>query len=1263
MKNSYKKLFGSLLMFGAVAFTGCHQPDAEIDTLDYSRALQPLNFTAAVDRTTGCDVNFSWTIAENTDYVLSIQRLNEAGTADGSPIEKEIRGADLTGPYKVSLDYEKIYTATLQAFSATNPNLPGSLIVETGPVETYYVMESLSPELVSRTMNSIAVKWTNDEGDGTQLTKITAAPLDSKSTAETVSVTVTSEILAAQTVELAGLTPSTQYVVTLYYSKSSRGGVTTWTAPDTEGMTTVDSSEALMNALSGGAKEIAVQGGRTYDLDFGSSNPLLKWTSDLKMVGVLGDDGSMPVVKGFAMKITETKDPIDLLFENLVLEGKEGGEGVVVTFEPANELSVNSYVMRNCEVSKYGKGLVYRTSSTVKLNVSTLLFESLYVHDLNASGSGGAELFDLRSGTYGSFTLKNSTFIDAGRAFIFFDGSFSSAEIRNNTLNRVALTTGRKGLIAVRQAIPTFVLEKNLFLNEYSTSDNVRLIAEDANSQIPSMSGNYFYNINYNSKKEENYEGPDFFTTKIGDNASAVNQDMCLSGNGKILTSDPCVNSTRNKMQLTNSDVIAEQVGDPRWWTVEVPVTEIATELTPVSADYAWPLTNEDIFEPQEIVETIIYGNLRFIASSETFPVSITSDHTISFSDATSFTVDGEPTNNALAIRVSAAGSLLLTPSNAGFGVQMEVIAGSERYTVPCDGVEHTIGLGEITGDTHVYITTTGVVEILSLGWTTEVSVDGDVKALATPVVKAEPVSVAWGAKQDLVLSWNAVASAVNYTVTWGEQEPATVTEASLTIPASTVQTLAVGKYPVTVVAHPAETSTKYKDSAVGEAAFEVTKITLGTPEVTVSPSTVNAGTEQEVVVSWPAVADAEAYAVTFNSQTTTQSETTLTLSDADVAQLAAGRYEITVVAQKPSDPDHYADSAAGAGELEIYDPSTGGGTAYSWGDADFRTIYAAIGSVETFDASVLASISETADLKKNTDGITYKNLEFLLGGENSGKFKFKEGTNADGSKSMRFQFGGSGSLTKQCVSFTVDAAGTLVVEAASGSKEARPLVVNIDGVVQTKDMSADGAAARYEFDGSAAQAGSKIAIYSGNSGINIFSITWTPAKTVEKPTLTSTDIQTLWNTGFPTATKDTNIDISAITNMTTTAEITKSDDNESFSYKGFTFVANGGKFKFGTTNDRTRIQLGGAASAKDNMPSKQYVVFEAPGPGTLKIDAAGAVDRPLTVSDGTNLIGAQNTSDTIATYTYDCSSVAAGTKIYVYSTNSGINIASIIWE
>lgn len=1021
MKNSYKKLFGGLFMLGAVCFAGCHQPDAEIDTLDYSRALQPLNFTAAVDRETGYDVNFSWTVAEKTDYVLSIQEVNEEGAAIGSPIEEEILAAAAETPYKVTLTPERIYKATLQAFSATNPNLPGSLLVEAGPVETYYVMESLNPELVTRTMNSITVKWTNDEGDATQLSKIEAVPLDAASGAAKGSVEIDAETRAAGEATVGNLTPSTQYVVTLYYSKSTRGGVTAWTAPDTEGATRVESSEALMQAIKDGVEKILVAASADpYVIDFGepteenkTPNPLSAWTKNFTIYGEIGADGAVPEVQGLALTLEPGEEAIETIrIENLLLDG--AGEGVLVTFDTGAALSVGSYVVRNCEVTNYEKGLIYRGSGDKELNVSEILFEGLYIHDVNASGSGGGDLFDLRAGTYGSFTLKNSTIIDAGRTFVFFDANavFTSITIQNNTLNRVGLATTRKGLVCLRQPVATFVLSKNLFLNEYSTSTDMRLISSYDNAQVPSMSGNYFYNINYNSTGESSYTGPDFFTTKIGSNASAVSLDLCLSGGGKVLTSDPCVKSSRNKMELTNSEVAANEVGDPRWWTVAAPVTEIATELTPVTEDYAWPLSDDLIFEPQDITETIIYGNLRFIASNETFPVSITSDHTITFSGATTFTADGEPTNNALAIRVSEAGSLILTPSNAGIGVQLEIIAGTERYTVPCDGVEHTVGLGEITGDTYVYITSTGAVEFSSLAWSTEVSVDGDLKALATPVVKAEPASVAWSAEQEVVLSWEAVANAAAYEVTWGDQEPETVEEPTFTIPAATVQTLVIGSYPVTVVAQPVETSTKYKASAAGEAKFEVTKITLGTPEVTVAPSTVNVGTEQAVTVSWPAVADAASYDVTFNGQMTNQTETTLTLAAADVALLAAGRYEITVVA-KPTDAEHYADSAPGAGELEI--KAVGAQTTLTWNfsDAGFDAVVAAIGT------------SDNKTYSGEWNGLN------IVAGDKS----IKIDTNANDPYTRGLRLGGEGSTTERVLSFTAPASGTVtVVTSATGS-------------------------------------------------------------------------------------------------------------------------------------------------------------------------------------------------------------------------------------
>lgn len=1088
MKNSYKKLFGGLFMLGAVCFAGCHQPDAEIDTLDYSRALQPLNFTAAVDRETGYDVNFSWTVAEKTDYVLSIQEVDEEGAAIGSPIEEEILAAAAETPYKVTLTPERIYKATLQAFSATNPNLPGSLLVEAGPVETYYVMESLNPELVTRTMNSITVKWTNDDGDATQLSKIEAVPLDAASGAAKGSVEIDAETRAAGEATVGNLTPSTQYVVTLYYSKSTRGGVTAWTAPDTEGATRVESSEALMQAIKDGAEKILVAASADpYVIDFGepteenkTPNPLSAWTKNFTIYGEIGADGAVPTVQGLALTLEPGEAEIETIrIENLLLDG--AGEGVLVTFDTGAELTVGSYVVRNCEVTNYEKGLIYRGSGDKELNVSEILFEGLYIHDVNASGSGGGDLFDLRAGTYGTFTLKNSTIIDAGRTFVFFDANaaFTSITIQNNTLNRVGLATTRKGLVCLRQPVATFVLSKNLFLNEYSTSTDMRLISSYDNAQVPSMSGNYFYNINYNSTGESNYTGPDFFTTKIGSNASAVNQSLCLSGDGKILTSDPCVKSSRNKMELTNSEVAANEVGDPRWWTVAAPVTEIATELTPVTEDYAWPLSDDLIFEPQDITETIIYGNLRFIASNETFPVSITSDHTITFSGATTFTADGEPTNNALAIRVSEAGSLILTPSNAGIGVQLEIIAGTERYTVPCDGVEHTVGLGEITGDTYVYITSTGAVEFSSLAWSTEVSVDGDLKALATPVVKAEPASVAWSAEQEVVLSWEAVANAAAYAVTWGDQEPETVEEPTFTIPAATVRTLVIGSYPVKVVAQPVETSTKYKASAAGEAKFEVTKITLGTPEVTVAPSTVNVGTEQEVAVSWPAVADAASYDVTFNGQMTNQTETTLTLAAADVALLAAGRYEITVVA-KPTDAEHYADSAPGAGELEI--KAVGAATTLTWNfsDAGFDAVATAIGTTDNTSYSG-----------------EWNGLKIVSGGAN-----IRTGSNGSG---RYIQLGGTGNTEKSVLSFTAPASGTVTVRTShTGNKtDLRDVKVQVGENIQAKTAtsgngdSASTDVVTNEFDVVIPDGGATVYVY-GVSGIRVYGLSFSYVEAVE---------------------------------------------------------------------------------------------------------------------------------------------------------------------
>lgn len=145
--------------------------------------------------------------------------------------------------------------------------------------------------------------------------------------------------------------------------------------------------------------------------------------------------------------------------------------------------------------------------------------------------------------------------------------------------------------------------------------------------------------------------------------------------------------------------------------------------------------------------------------------------------------------------------------------------------------------------------------------------------------------------------------------------------------------------------------------------------------------------------------------------------------------------------------------------------------------------------------------------------------------------------------------------------------------------------------------------------------------------------------------------------------------------NATTLANVVATDDltvnADGITYKGLELILGGGKFKFGTNygvasqegDKPTRMQFGGAGNT-----GKQVAVFEVPAAGTLKIDAVSSSkeeERPLVVAiDGTEvgqyttvMQGAEATGEII---TVDCSAATAGSKIYIYSAKSGINLFTV---
>ncbi len=108
-----------------------------------------------------------------------------------------------------------------------------------------------------------------------------------------------------------------------------------------------------------------------------------------------------------------------------------------------------------------------------------------------------------------------------------------------------------------------------------------------------------------------------------------------------------------------------------------------------------------------------------------------------------------------------------------------------------------------------------------------QVKIDGtavEPVALATPVVTLTPASVTAGAEQAVVATWEAVANATSYKVSFNGAAATSVTEATYTIAATDVKALAKGEYKLSVVAVP--TDAAYTESAAGEATLTVTEAT-----------------------------------------------------------------------------------------------------------------------------------------------------------------------------------------------------------------------------------------------------------------------------------------------------------------------------------------------------------------------------------------------------------------------------------------------------
>lgn len=787
MKSIFRKLMSGLLLLTVAGLGGCSEdPDGINNELVLDRALTPLNFTASV-LSTGYQVRLTWDVRTTDTYEVVIY--SDEGLTSVVTTKSELTPAEV--PVTLDLEAEQVYYATVQAFSSNERTAPSNVAVA-GPIETYAIMDPLNPVVTERTSESVTLKWDQDQ----YVTHLLATPVASADQ-EPVRYDLSAEQVEAATATIAGLKPSTEYFVAVYYNSASRGGQDVWTRPDMQNMTTISTIEQLMQAFKDGGKYQLAYSDTPYTVPSyaeGETNPASALAADLTIIGETTLEGKKPAIVGLGIGLNPGVGDIHL--EDLSLDGADAASSLM---EVKDAITMNSVTVKNCDLAGY-RNIFYENKGGSA--IQTLLFDGLYAANM---GNSGGDFIDFRTeSVHGTLTITNSTFYNGARSFLRVDAkeTLSSIVIRNNTFcNFSTVTDGNnKGIFYVRGTAPVMEYANNLFLNE--TGENARFIANNSSVQLPTLiQSNYFYNC-----------ADTFFEAKISDGVE-ITQATATQNGGKILTEDPCENSLRGKFYLVNDEIASARIGDPRWWNAVAPIVPEQTELNVITEATVWNFADTENFEPQEILSTKILDNLQFIVNDEEAPMAVTDNGTISFSAASTLSVLDVPTNNALAFKVSVPGSVLITPADAGYNKHMEIIVNGARYAVPADGTQSKFGFGDIQGETTVYICSCAAVELQALEWSLEVVSGGEPKALDTPVFTTTDIpAVDQGTSQPIAVAWNAVPNAAAYEVTFnGKTE--TVETPSYEIPASTVASLKAGQHTLSVVAKAAEGSLNWLDS------------------------------------------------------------------------------------------------------------------------------------------------------------------------------------------------------------------------------------------------------------------------------------------------------------------------------------------------------------------------------------------------------------------------------------------------------------------
>lgn len=767
-----KKIFSILLALSALTgfaagVTSCIEQPELMETLDLGACLTPSSTSMTISTETGRDVTFTWTNSKGaTDYVLEIfeSATNDAQPEDvfeGTPVEElNVASAEGTSTSTtVRLTEGKYYYARVKAQELDADGNPLSEDSHWAtfpyPIEPYLVMDNVpSFTVTARTANSITVAWEIAEGDtdGVNQIRLTPDPDNPQAAYKAIPVTASDRSLTIE-----NLPASTKFTVAAHYNSANRGTVYPWTMPSLDQATRVNTDEALLQALKDGAAQILVEykeepyrittvsGETVTDAEIGVAT-----NSKIAVYGEGTPAGDMPVIIG---RFTLPNGLTSFHLEGLTMNGDGYAIDRAIQFGSGFASNVEDISMLNCDVSGYKSGVYYDNTSS-GVTISNLSFSNIYVTDTQGEGGDG---FDMRTNvTVTNFSVTESTFTSDFRVLFRMDKNttIGSINVSNNTFNGICATCSagsNKGVFYIQGTVTDFKVNNNLFMNIQGDGDYSRLFRSGHSAVLTETKGNYFYNNT----------GEQFWNNSV---------DVTETSAGTVLTSDPCVDSPRNILNVTNTAVLNAKAGDPRWFASYVPAP--TPDLVPVEYGYSWTLN--DTYTFYDVVDqSTVRGNLKFIIAST--PINII-DEGMEFSGEGTTAYGGVPTDGAIAFLVNGPGSIYASALASASGSTNDhitvAVGDAEGLRADVVGSIHVgaenekIVFDQLEPDTEylIYLYACGPVVLSTLEWS------DDVNTGSTAV--ADPDVTPTAGEGTLSLSWNAVENASGYVISFGTKEP-----------------------------------------------------------------------------------------------------------------------------------------------------------------------------------------------------------------------------------------------------------------------------------------------------------------------------------------------------------------------------------------------------------------------------------------------------------------------------------------------------------